>query len=66
MERIANGNNTTAAIKILKEATCGGEKMASPFSLNIPFFISMKELPQITANKSSKPQLFNSLIIRQI
>jgi hypothetical protein len=41
-----------------KEATCGAENIASPDVVNIPFFIKIKELPQIQASKSKSSQLF--------
>ncbi len=58
MDGIAKGKRTRAASKMRKEATCGAENIVSPDDVNIPFFIKIKELPQIQASKSKSSQLF--------
>jgi hypothetical protein len=46
------------AINILKFPTWRALNIFSPPSVNIPFFISIKELPQIQARIRRRTQLF--------
>jgi hypothetical protein len=41
------------------EPTCILEKTGAPLSVNIPFFIRMKEPPQMIDKRRSKHQLIN-------
>jgi hypothetical protein len=55
--RIEKGNKTLEAINIRKAPTCVDENIFPPSSVNIPFFIKMKELPQIQASVIKSNQL---------
>ena len=60
---IETGNNASHAISIRKDPTCCEEKITEPSSEYIPFFMRIKELPQIQASKMSKIQLIACLDI---
>jgi hypothetical protein len=57
------GNKTSDAKSILNVPTCAAEKMGDCSSVNIPFFINMKELPQMQDNKINSNQLFVVFVI---
>jgi hypothetical protein len=39
--------------------TCASLKMVDPSAANIPFFININELPQVSARRSKIPQLIS-------
>jgi len=55
--RIENGNKTLEAINMRNAPTCVDENIFPPSSVNIPFFIKIKELPQIQASVIKSNQL---------
>ena len=55
----AKGSRASDAINIRSAPTCASLKMVDPSAANIPFFININELPQVSARRSKIPQLIS-------
>ena len=61
----ARGSKTSDAINMRNAPTCVSLKMEDPSAANIPFFINMNELPQVSARRSKIPQLISDFDMAQ-